>query len=225
TSIAEGNQTNAPNFSPSANSDSQSYSLDQVNSISQFSDVSQQDWAFEALRNLVENYGCLVGYPDGTYRGERPLTRYEFAAGLNACLQQVERQGTRPAATAETPAGSYQSQDSLADVFNRAFFNSTGQFFDQVNLSGQFNAMFGWRSFPQGSFRENQITDDAETLSVLMRDVLKQQSNGTPPLRTRDLANPFDTSLRDNPSYLSPAEQRSANREVIINIEQKPLSP
>jgi hypothetical protein len=32
---------------------------------------------------------CLTGYPDGTFRGDRPVTRYEFAAGLNACLEQI----------------------------------------------------------------------------------------------------------------------------------------
>ncbi len=35
--------------------------------------------------------GCLSGYPDRTYRGDRPITRNEFAAGLDACLQQVDR--------------------------------------------------------------------------------------------------------------------------------------
>ncbi|AFZ17260.1 iron uptake porin [Allocoleopsis franciscana] len=66
-------------------------SLDQVTNVSQLRDVSPGDWAFEALRSLVERYGCIAGYPDGTYRGNRSLTRYEFAAGLNACLQQIER--------------------------------------------------------------------------------------------------------------------------------------
>jgi BMFP domain-containing protein YqiC len=65
--------------------------LDQVTNVSQLSDVSPGDWAYEALRNLVERYGCIAGYPDGTFRGNRAMTRYEFAAGLNACLQQVER--------------------------------------------------------------------------------------------------------------------------------------
>jgi hypothetical protein len=63
----------------------------QVTSITQLRDVSPGDWAYEALRNLVEKYGCIAGYPDGTYRGQRAMTRYEFAAGLNACLQQIER--------------------------------------------------------------------------------------------------------------------------------------
>ncbi len=65
--------------------------LEQVTSVSQLSDVSPGDWAYEALRNLVERYGCIAGYPDGTFRGNRAMTRYEFAAGLNACLQQIER--------------------------------------------------------------------------------------------------------------------------------------
>ena len=65
--------------------------LGQVNNVFQLRDVSPGDWAFEALRNLVERYGCIAGFPNGTYRGNQPLTRYEFAAGLNACLQQIER--------------------------------------------------------------------------------------------------------------------------------------
>lgn len=64
---------------------------DQVTSVSQLRDVSPTDWAYEALRSLVERYGCIVGYPDRTYRGNRALSRYEFAAGLNACMQQMER--------------------------------------------------------------------------------------------------------------------------------------
>lgn len=36
--------------------------------------------------------GCISGYPDGTFRGDRPVTRYEFAAGLNACLNNIEQQ-------------------------------------------------------------------------------------------------------------------------------------
>lgn len=64
--------------------------LNQVTSVAQFSDVKPTDWAFQALQSLVERYGCIVGYPNKTYRGNRPLTRYEFAAGLNACLDKIQ---------------------------------------------------------------------------------------------------------------------------------------
>ncbi|UBF26773.1 iron uptake porin [Kovacikia minuta CCNUW1] len=63
--------------------------LDQVTSVSQLTDVRPTDWAFQALQSLVERYGCIVGYPDKTYRGNRALSRYEFAAGVNACLDRI----------------------------------------------------------------------------------------------------------------------------------------
>lgn len=61
----------------------------QVTSVSQLSDIQPTDWAFQALQSLVERYGCIAGYPDGSYRGDRAMTRYEFAAGLNACLDRI----------------------------------------------------------------------------------------------------------------------------------------
>ncbi|NJO39424.1 MAG: iron uptake porin [Cyanobacteria bacterium CRU_2_1] len=64
-------------------------SLSQVTSITQLSDVRPEDWAYQALQSLVERYGCIVGYPDRTYRGQSALTRYEFAAGVNACLDRI----------------------------------------------------------------------------------------------------------------------------------------
>jgi hypothetical protein len=62
----------------------------QVTSVSQFTDVDPSHWAFQALQSLVERYGCIVGYPDRTFRGNRALTRWEFAAGLNACLDKIQ---------------------------------------------------------------------------------------------------------------------------------------
>jgi hypothetical protein len=65
--------------------------LGQVTSVSEFVDVKPTDWAFLALQSLVERYGCIVGLPTNppTYQGRRATTRYEFAAGLNACLDRI----------------------------------------------------------------------------------------------------------------------------------------
>ena len=65
--------------------------MGQVTSVSELRDVQPTDWAYEALKSLVERYGCIVGYPDRTFRGDRPLSRWEFAAGLNACMNVMER--------------------------------------------------------------------------------------------------------------------------------------
>lgn len=67
-------------------------SLSQVTSVSQLSDVQPTDWAFQAVQSLVERYGCIEGYPDQTFRGSRAATRYELAAALNACLNQLSAQ-------------------------------------------------------------------------------------------------------------------------------------
>jgi hypothetical protein len=42
--------------------------------------------------NRPTQLDCLVGYPDGTFRGDRALTRYEFVAGMAACLDQQVQQ-------------------------------------------------------------------------------------------------------------------------------------
>ena len=64
-------------------------SKNQVTSVNQFSDVKPTDWAYQALSNLVEKYGCVAGYPDGKFKGAQAMTRFEAAAILNACLDRV----------------------------------------------------------------------------------------------------------------------------------------
>ncbi len=82
---------------------------DQVTSVSQLTDVQPSDWAFEALRSLVERYGAIAGYPDGTFRGNRAMTRYEFAAALNAALDRINE-------LLGTSSGDRVSRDDLATL-------------------------------------------------------------------------------------------------------------
>ena len=51
-----------------------------VVSVSELNDVEGDEWAYEAVRGLVEKYDVLEGYPDGTYKGKKPTTRFELAA-------------------------------------------------------------------------------------------------------------------------------------------------
>ena len=79
----------AADFDLSAVADYSPSKKEQVTSVTQFSDVYPTDWAYQALSNLVEQYGCVAGYPNGTFRGNRAMTRYEAAALLNACLDRI----------------------------------------------------------------------------------------------------------------------------------------
>ncbi|MBW4616595.1 MAG: iron uptake porin [Desmonostoc vinosum HA7617-LM4] len=87
--VAEvGQQQNTQEFSPtSPDSDNP---MSQITSVSQLEDVQPSDWAFVALQSLIERYGCMSGYGDRTYLGNRVINRYEFAAGLNACVERIQ---------------------------------------------------------------------------------------------------------------------------------------
>jgi len=85
-------------------------SIAQVTSVSELSDVQPTDWAFQAVQSLVERYGCIEGYPDRTFRGNRAATRYELAAALNACLNAISERFV----TAEDLATIRQLQEEFA---------------------------------------------------------------------------------------------------------------
>ncbi|MEM6401236.1 MAG: iron uptake porin [Cyanobacteria bacterium P01_D01_bin.116] len=76
------------NSSPSSPS-SPFLKIAQQTSVDELSDVKPTDWAYQALKSLIERYDVKLGLPDGTFRGNRAVTRYEFAAGLAATLDKV----------------------------------------------------------------------------------------------------------------------------------------
>ncbi|VEP18354.1 Porin type major outer membrane protein [Hyella patelloides LEGE 07179] len=75
----------------SAENNEQDSFMSQVNDVDRLRDVSSVDWAYEALVNLASRYGCITGFPNNTYRGNQVVSRYEFAAGLNSCLNTLEK--------------------------------------------------------------------------------------------------------------------------------------
>lgn len=59
--------------------------------VSQSSDLNPTTSTAQSPPSPIERYGCMLGYSDSTFRGDRPVSRYEFAAALNACLNQVNQ--------------------------------------------------------------------------------------------------------------------------------------
>jgi Carbohydrate-selective porin, OprB family/S-layer homology domain len=86
--FAEGDSALIDQYSQGLGADT----VSQVSSVSELTDVDPNQWAFQALKSLVERYGCIEGYPSKKYLGNRPLSRYEFAAGLNSCLDKIGEQ-------------------------------------------------------------------------------------------------------------------------------------
>ncbi|PPJ63243.1 iron uptake porin [Cuspidothrix issatschenkoi] len=115
--VPAGNQPLLVSNLEAENNNNQQDIISQVTSVSQLSDVQPGDWAFQALQSLVERYGCMAGYPNATYRGNRALSRYEFAAGLNACLDRVNEliaTATGDAATKQDLATIQKLQEEFA---------------------------------------------------------------------------------------------------------------
>ncbi|MEM6400767.1 MAG: iron uptake porin [Cyanobacteria bacterium P01_D01_bin.116] len=74
--------------------------MSQVTSVSELDDVSPIDWAFEALESLVHRHNCALSYSDGTFRGNQVINRYQFATGIDACLQKINELIARSGANA-----------------------------------------------------------------------------------------------------------------------------
>ncbi|MGV2829747.1 iron uptake porin [Myxosarcina sp. GI1(2024)] len=148
--------------------------VNQVTNVNQLRDVSPTDWAYEALRSLVDRYGCIAGYPNQTYRGRQALTRYEFAAGLNSCLNQIERLiASSEAVTRED----LETMTRLAQEFeaelatlggridnleSRTAFLEDNQFSTTTKLAGE--AIFALGGVYTGT--RNDGEDDIDTFTV-----------------------------------------------------------
>ncbi|MDJ0673934.1 MAG: iron uptake porin [Calothrix sp. MO_167.B42] len=199
--------------------DNSSQEMGQVTSVSQFSDVQPTDWAFQALQSLVERYGCIAGYPNGTYRGNRALTRYEFAAGLNACLDRVNEliaTATADLVTKEDLATLQRLQEEFSaelatlrgrvdSLEARTAELEANQFSTTTKLKGE--AIFSLSS-AFGDERADGTGDDIDdniTFSSRVRLNLLTSFTGTDQLQTRlEAANitPFDDATGTNMARL-----------------------
>ncbi|NJK73192.1 MAG: iron uptake porin [Microcoleus sp. SU_5_6] len=169
----------------------------QVTSVSQLSDVRPTDWAFQALQSLVERYGCIAGYPDGTYRGNRAMTRYEFAAGLNACLDKINEliSGSgRNLATKEDLAALQRLQEEFAaelatlrgrvDALEaRTAELEANQFSTTTKLNGE--VVFALTGIAGGDDAEGNDADNTTAFGSRVRLNFDTSFSGKDLLRTR----------------------------------------
>lgn len=68
----------------------------------EFRDVPRNHWAAEAVQKLAE-VSVIKGYPDGTYRGDRPVTRYELAAALERMITFLHQSLSEPVSSPNKP--------------------------------------------------------------------------------------------------------------------------
>lgn len=74
-----------------------------------FSDVSTSDWAYQAVSQLSDQ-GIVEGYPDGTFRGQRNITRYELAQIIARLMANEDQFNAEQRATIDKLAGEYADE-------------------------------------------------------------------------------------------------------------------
>jgi hypothetical protein len=127
------------------------------------------------------------------------LSRFLTIATLTTLTCVITHPANAKPADMDVNAAEMESVSSLNldELINEAYWQNTGDFWEDTNPGGQLNTIFGWGSFPLGSFPENEISRDGLLIYTIVADYFKQLQEREPTIRTRDLANPFDASIRD----------------------------
>jgi hypothetical protein len=100
-------------------------------------------------------------------------------------------------AMAETKNSQSMETISLDRAFQDAYFKGGKNAFQQSNIFGQINTILGLTGFP-----EQHISKDSQAVYQVYQDGTKQQAATGKRIMTRDLVNPYNTSLMENPSYM-----------------------
>ncbi|HEY9652311.1 MAG TPA: iron uptake porin, partial [Coleofasciculaceae cyanobacterium] len=170
--------------------------LEQVTDVSQLRDVRPGDWAYEALRALVEKYGAIAGYPDGTFRGNRAITRYEFAAGLLRVFDQIQlllTRGEDPDIQADLTTLQQLTQGFVTEIAllrgqvdgitARTGELELTQFSITTKLQGE--VILGFATIATGDDANSNGVDDVDILGHRTRLNLETSFTGRDLLRTR----------------------------------------
>ncbi|HCF28884.1 MAG TPA: hypothetical protein DEV81_17170 [Cyanobacteria bacterium UBA11049] len=111
------------------------------------------------------------------------------------------------------PSTQPKAQPTLAESFERAFFANDPAFYRNRSWGRQLDLLFGFKGFI-----EREINRDAASVHNLYQSSLKQQNSRVPAIRTRDLPNPYETSILTSPKI--DVNQKVQNNEVIFDNQQ-----
>ena len=151
-----------------------------------FSDVTPNDWAYQAVEDLSEQ-GVVEGYPDGTFKGERNITRYEMAQIIARMLAKEDQLNAEQRATLDKLAGEYA--DELANLGVRV-----------SNLEKKVGNLY-WSGDARMRYQDNSTKSD--TWDGRMRINVKGQVNDTTTINGRLTYNMnFKDNKKDSGVYM-----------------------
>jgi hypothetical protein len=190
-------------------------SEEQVTSLAQFNDVQPSDWAYQALGNLIERYGCVAGYPNGSVKGGQAMTRFEAAALLNACLDritdvtdQLKRLLKEFEKELAMLKGRVDGLEARVGLLEGQQFSTTTKLKVDANMVVGGNSFLGSASNAVMASRTNY---GAVTFNYDLRIVLDTSFTGKDLLRTRLRVGNFD---RDSNSFYGAGPTRLSQLEA-----------
>ena len=157
-----------------------------------FSDVSTDDWAYQAVSDLSDQ-GVVEGYPDGTFKGERNITRYELAQIIARLMAKEDQLNAEQRATLDKLAGEYA--DELANLGVRV-----------SNLEKKVGNIY-WSGDARMRYQDYSVVKDGKKASDAwdgrMRINVKGQVNDTTTINGRLTYNMnFKDSSKDSGVYM-----------------------
>jgi hypothetical protein len=90
--------------------------IDAQAQIDALKDLPPNSWAYQSIIDLV-NDGIIIGYPDGTFKGSRPLTRYEAAVVVERAVQYLTKKLANPQTAPEVSSKDIDTLRALLDEF------------------------------------------------------------------------------------------------------------
>ncbi|WP_444216182.1 S-layer homology domain-containing protein [Dialister hominis] len=174
-----------------------------------FSDVTPSDWAYQAVVDLSEQ-GVVEGYPDGTFKGERNITRYEMAQIIARMLAKEDQLNAEQRATLDKLAGEYA--DELANLGVRV-----------SNLEKKVGNIY-WSGDARMRYQDNSL-DQKDGWNGRIRINVKGQVNDSTYVQGRFLN---DMNFKADDTSTSSMDQLYVNhnfgKDVSVRLGRQPIS-
>ena len=173
-----------------------------------FSDVTADDWAYQAVSDLSAQ-GVVEGYPDGTFKGERNMTRYELAQIVARLMAKEDQLNAEQQATLDKLAGEYA--DELANLGVRV-----------SNLEKKVGNLY-WSG--DARMRYQDKAEGADSWNGRVRLNVKGQVNESTYVQGRFLN---EMNFKDNKESTTSMDQLYVNhnfsKEVAVRLGRQPIA-
>ena len=175
-----------------------------------FSDVTADDWAYQAVSDLSAQ-GVVEGYPDGTFKGERNMTRYELAQIVARLMAKEDQLNAEQQATLDKLAGEYA--DELANLGIRV-----------SNLEKKVGNLY-WSGDARMRYIASSKKDTADKYDGRIRLNVKGQVNDSTYVQGQFVNNMnFKDEASSNTTMAQIYVNHNFNKNVAVRLGRQPIA-